>query len=177
MLHPVENHAAHRDLSGVGLSPGFGGNQPGQQVVVALTVFAASPRRSREALCSINPHRLQGGRAGDAVRRQAVLSSETRPRPPGSFRAIDAVHLIAEISPVFQLGLDLPHLAAGGPHLGQAFPAVRSEGSRRDNQADSARRWPRFAAIACGDCGQRARSDMNGRIMVNLPWIAVNCDP
>ena len=64
----------------------------------------------------INPHRFQGGRSGDAVRRQAVLFLKPDHGRPGLF-PINAVHLIAEISPVFQLGLDLPHLAAGGPHL------------------------------------------------------------
>lgn len=83
MTHPVEHHRAIRYLAGIGFPPRFGGDQSGQQVVVAggVAAGAAAPRVCRGAE---NAHSLQSGRARDARRRSVRSFFENRSPHPGS---------------------------------------------------------------------------------------------
>ena len=57
--------------------------------------------------------RLEGGRPGDAIGGQAVLPLKVFDRL-GRLTAVDAIHRAVIVAPIFQLGLDDPHLLTAG---------------------------------------------------------------
>ena len=106
MLYPVEDHRPHRHLAAVGLAPGLGRDHPGQQRRAVL-LAAAPPAAGGHA------KRLEGGRPGDAIGGQAVLPLKVFDRL-GRLTAVDAIHRAVIVAPIFQLGLDGPHLLTAG---------------------------------------------------------------
>ncbi len=85
MLHAIEDDRAHRNLSGIRLSPRFRGDDAGQQVVIAVGNAAV------EEWCRWEGDGRQGLRAGDAVGGQTVFALEIANRRFG-FAAVDSVH-------------------------------------------------------------------------------------
>ena len=161
MLYPVEDHRPHRHLAAVGLTPGLGRDHPGQQRRAVL--LAAAPPASRG-----HAQRLEGGRPGDAIGGQAVLPLKVFDRL-GRLTAVDAIHRAVIVAPIFQLGLDDPHLLTAGALpvggrlglLGQEITAIFTTNKRAS--AHASRRFcvmpsPPFLAIVYG--GKRA--DMSG---------------
>ena len=105
MRYPVENNSSHRNLSAVGLSPGFGGDHPCQERYVAALGRAAGGGGDAKG--------LQRGRAADAVSRQAVFLLKIFDRLDRG-RTVNTVHCAGVIPPVLQFGLDGDHCLAGG---------------------------------------------------------------
>ena len=133
--HPVEHDGAHRHLSGIGLASGLRGNQPGQEVVVARAVPAGTAAPAGSARGGEDSHGLERRRPGYAVGDEPVLFLEPDHCVPG-FGAVNPIHPVVQIAPVFQLGLDLPDFLALGADFGQggigAVPGARQHGDDQD---------------------------------------------
>ena len=97
VLYPVEHHAPHRHLPGVGLAPGLGGNEPGQKHNVAGIGVGVGV---------LYPQSRQRGAAHHPIGVKAVALLEIY---HGAFRpaAENAVNRAGVVAPVFELLLDL----------------------------------------------------------------------
>lgn len=81
------------------------------------------------------PMALSVAGPGDAVGDEPVLFLEPDHCVPG-FGAVNPIHPVVQIAPVFQLGLDLPDFLALGADFGQggigAVPGARQHGDDQD---------------------------------------------
>ena len=132
--HPVQHHRRHGHLALVGLAPGLGVHQLGQQPVVGGDDRGRGRRHA--AAGEGDAHGGGGGGAHAPVGGQAVLALEGDHRLAGLF-AVFAVRRAGEVAPLDQLLLHLGHVAAAGAHLQHRRQRPGGEGQRQRRAASA----------------------------------------